>query len=96
MGSGTFFSKMASYDPLAQALHLPGSNKWSQQQASQAATQSPNAVGPYTGITPTLAGANAGYAANGPGATTGVPTAPNAYVTAARNATQQQQPAGWA
>ena len=92
MGTGTFFSKLAGYDPLAQALHLPGSNKYAQQQASQAATQSPYAQGPYTGVTPTLAGANAGYAANGPGATAGVASAPNAYVTAARNASQQQQP----
>lgn len=75
MGTGTFFSKVASVDPLAQALHLPGANKYAQQQASADAGTS--AYGPYTGVAPTLAGANAGYAANGPGATPGyTPWAP--------------------
>ena len=69
MGTGTFFSKMASYDPLANALHLPGANKYAAQQASQDAGRS--AYGPYTGVTPTLAGANAGYAPGGPGANAG-------------------------
>lgn len=66
MGSGTFFSKVASVDPLAQALHLPGSNKYAQQEAQDA--NSTGAVGPYAGVAPTLAGANAGYAPGGPGA----------------------------
>lgn len=75
MGSGTFFSKVASADPLAQALHLPGANKYAQQQAQQQAGAS--AYGPYTGAAPTLAGANAGYAAGGPGSTPGyTPWAP--------------------
>lgn len=65
MGTGTFFSKMASFDPLAHALNLPGANKYEQLQASNAAGNSSR--GPYQGITPTLAGANAGYAAGGPG-----------------------------
>lgn len=66
MGSGTFFSKLASVDPLAQALHLPGSDKYRQQEANDA--NSKGAVGPYAGVTPTLAGANSGYAPGGPGA----------------------------
>jgi hypothetical protein len=65
MGSSTFFSKLASVDPLAQALHLPGADKWRQQEAENA--NNTNAVGPYAGVTPTLAGANAGYAPGGPG-----------------------------
>jgi hypothetical protein len=66
---GSFFQKMASYDPLAHALHLPGANKYEQQQASAANGRSGG--GPYAGVTPTLAGANAGYAPNGPGANAG-------------------------
>ena len=66
MGSNTFFSKIASFDPLAQALHLPGAGKYMQSQASDAAGKSGG--GPYQGVTPTLAGANAGYAPGGPGA----------------------------
>src|SRR5579859_5779110 len=69
MGTGTFFSKLASYDPLAHALHLPGASKYEQLQASQANGNS--STGPYQGVTPTLAGANAGYAAGGPGANQG-------------------------
>lgn len=65
MGSSNFFAKFASIDPLAQALHLPGSDKYRQQQAQNA--NSTGAVGPYAGITPTLAGANSGYAPGGPG-----------------------------
>lgn len=65
MGSSSFFSKFASIDPLAQALHLPGSDKYRQQQANDA--NSKGAVGPYAGVTPTLAGANSGYAPGGPG-----------------------------
>lgn len=65
MGSTNFFSKLASVDPLAQALHLPGSTKYAQQEANDA--NSTGAVGPYAGVTPTLAGANGGYAPGGPG-----------------------------
>jgi len=71
MGTGTFFSKVASVDPLAQALHLPGADKYVQQQASQNAGSSAANGGPYTDITPTLAGANAGYAPGGPGSNAG-------------------------
>lgn len=68
MGAGTFFSKVASDDPLAQGLDLPGAHKY-QQQSVNAENQNPNAVtGPYAGMTPSLAGANAGYAPGGPGA----------------------------
>lgn len=64
MGTGTFFSKVASYDPLAQALHLPGAGKYDQQQTRDSINeQSANASLPYAGQTPTLAGANAGYLA---------------------------------
>lgn len=65
MGSGSFFSKLASYDPLAQALHLPGAGKYMQQQQTKAAGQSGG--GPYAGTAPTLAAATAGYAPGGPG-----------------------------
>jgi hypothetical protein len=64
MGSG-FFGKIASIDPVAQALHLPGYNSYAKQQAN---AHLPGSNGPYTGVTPTLAGANAGYAPGGPGA----------------------------
>lgn len=66
MGSSNFFAKFASIDPLAQALHLPGADKYRQQEAQNA--NSTGAVGPYAGVTPTLAGANAGYAPGAPGA----------------------------
>jgi hypothetical protein len=66
MGSSNFFAKFASIDPLAQALHLPGADKYRQQQMQDA--NSTGAVGPYAGVTPTLAGANSGYAPGGPGA----------------------------
>jgi len=90
MGTGTFFSKMASYDPLAQALDLPGAHKWQQQQAENA--NSTNQAGPYAGVTPTLAAANAGYAPGGPGAQAGwqsQDTQPNPYVQAAMGAGAQ-------
>lgn len=69
MGTGTFFSKVAAVDPLAHILNLPGANKYGQQQASSMAGSSTG--GAYQGITPTLAGSNAGYAAGGPGAIAG-------------------------
>ena len=58
MGSTNFFSKLASVDPLAQALNLPGAHKYAQAQAQDVQTN----AGPYAGTTPTLADANAGYA----------------------------------
>lgn len=69
MGSNNFFSKLASYDPLAHALHLPGANKYMQSQATAAAGQSGG--GPYTGAAPTLAAATAGYVPGGPGSDPG-------------------------
>lgn len=71
MGSTNFFSKLASVDPLAQALNLPGAHKYAQAEAQDEAGKAGASGGPYTGVTPTLAGANAGYAAGGPGATVG-------------------------
>ena len=67
MGSGTFFSKLLSMDPLAQALDLPGSHKYAQDQAEKDAESSAANGGPYTGVAASLAGANAGYAPGGPG-----------------------------
>jgi hypothetical protein len=58
MGSSNFFSKIASVDPLAQALDLPGAHKYAQAQAQNMQSN----AGPYAGTTPTLADANAGYA----------------------------------
>jgi hypothetical protein len=79
LGSTNFFSKLASIDPLAQALNLPGAHKYAQSQAQDAAGQTDTNGGAYTGIAPTLAGANAGYAPGGPGATVGfAPTQPTA------------------
>ena len=66
MGSSNFFSKFASIDPIAQSLHLPGSQKYREQEMQDA--NSTGSVGPYAGVTPTLAGANGGYAPGGPGA----------------------------
>src|SRR5277367_1185280 len=58
MGSTNFFSKLASVDPIAQALDLPGAHKYAQAQAQDVQTN----PGPYAGQTPTLAAANVGYA----------------------------------
>jgi hypothetical protein len=71
VGSSNFFSKVASMDPLAQALDLPGAHKYAQQQAQDEAGKAGASGGPYTGVAPTLAAANAGYAPGGPGATQG-------------------------
>lgn len=77
MGSDNFFSKLASIDPLAQALNLPGAHKYAQSQAKDRAGQTDTNGGAYTGVDATLAGANAGYAPGGPGATPGfTPTTP--------------------
>lgn len=70
MGSG-FFGKIASMDPLAQALNLPGAHKYEQSQAQAEAGKAGASGGPYTGVQATLAGANAGYRPGGPGATQG-------------------------
>ena len=67
MGSTNFFSKLASIDPLAQALNLPGAHKYAQAQAQDVQTN----PGPYAGTTPTLADANAGYAPGSAGAQKG-------------------------
>src|ERR1700675_4026346 len=71
MGSSNFFSKFASIDPIAQALNLPGAHKYAQQQARDEAGKAGASGGPYTGVDPTLAAANAGYTPGGPGATVG-------------------------
>jgi hypothetical protein len=79
MGSDNFFSKLASIDPLAQALNLPGAHKYAQSQAKDRAGQTDTNGGAYTGVDATLAGANAGYQPGGPGATPGfTPTTPTA------------------
>jgi hypothetical protein len=67
VGSNNFFSKVASIDPLAQALNLPGAHKFAQSQAQDVQTN----AGPFAGKTPTLADANAGYAPGSAGATVG-------------------------
>lgn len=68
MGAGTFFSKIASYDPIAQALHLPGASSYVNYEQAKADEAQPGAhSGPYQGVSPTLAAAQAGYAAGGPG-----------------------------
>ena len=58
MGSDNFFSKIASVDPIAQALNMPGAHKYAQAQAQDVQTN----PGAYAGVAPTLAAANAGYA----------------------------------
>lgn len=70
MGSDSFFSKIASADPLAHALNLPGANKYTASQASHDA-QNAATTGPYAGKVATLAGANAGYLPGGPGSDQG-------------------------
>lgn len=71
MGNSNFFAKIASMDPLAQALNLPGAHKYAQAQAQSEAGRAGASGGPYTGVAPTLAGANAGYSPGGPGSTVG-------------------------
>ena len=71
MGGDNFFAKVASMDPLAQALNLPGAHKYAQAVAQRNAGATDVNGGAYTGIAPTLAGANAGYAPGGPGAAPG-------------------------
>ncbi len=92
MGANSFFSMLGSHDPLAQALHLPGAGKYAQSQ-SRGALNNNIGAGPYAGQPATLAGANAGYTGAGTGVSSGF-AQPNPYVTAARNAGQQQRPVG--
>jgi hypothetical protein len=75
MGSDNFFAKLASVDPLAQSLDLPGAHKYAQYEAEH---DMPASTGPYAGMAPSLAGANAGYAPGGPGSNPNyvTPTAP--------------------
>jgi hypothetical protein len=86
MGSNSFFSMLANHDPLAQALHLPGAGKYAQ---SQARGNIAPGTGPYAGQPATLAGANAGYVGNAPGANSGMGLPANPYAAAAG-----QRPAG--
>src|SRR5712664_1529746 len=65
MGGNNFFSKIASIDPIAQALNLPGAHSYANAQAN---AHLPSSSGPYSGVAASLAGANAGYAPGGPGA----------------------------
>lgn len=93
MGAGTFFSKIASYDPLAQALHLPGSQSYVNYKQAQADENQPGAhSGPYSGVSPTLGAAQAGYAPDGAGSNsqwkpyTAAPNVANFFQKAASNA----------
>lgn len=70
MGADTFFSKIASMDPLAHTLDLPGANKYTASQASHDA-QNAKGSGPYAGVQASLTAANQGYAPGGTGAITG-------------------------
>jgi hypothetical protein len=69
---GSFLSKVAAIDPIAQSLDLPGSKSYanSVQQQNQADAEA-NGLGPYARVAPSLAGAQAGYVQGGPGATPG-------------------------
>jgi hypothetical protein len=67
-GNDSFFAKVASIDPLARTLHLPGSNKYAQGVAQRNAGATDVNGGPFTGIAPTLAAANGGYTAGATGA----------------------------
>lgn len=63
MGTG-FFGQIASHDPLAQALDLPGAHKLDQQNTRDSINEtSASANLPYANTPATLAGANKGYAA---------------------------------
>lgn len=56
MGANSFFSKLASNDPLAKSLNLPGAHGWDNRH--NVGNIPPT---PYSGVEPTLADANAGY-----------------------------------
>jgi hypothetical protein len=93
---GQFFAplqRMASHDPLAGALNLPGSHTYANQQNQRLENASLN-QGTYSGAAPTLAGANAGYLGNGPGSVPGRVNAPigTSYVAAAQGASQNPVP----
>lgn len=79
MGSRSFFSMIGAHDPLAQALNLPGAGKYAQ--AGARMNIAPG-TGPYAGIPATLAGANAGYTGNAPGASSGMGLPANPYAAA--------------
>ena len=101
MGTGSFFGNLQHV--LQHPLNFSGDivpGSWRQSSAS------PNDVGPYTGVAASLAGANSGYTAGGPGSNPGVATAPNAtpgspvplqnpYVQAVRQAVGQQPQRQW-
>lgn len=67
-GNDSFFAKVASIDPLARTLHLPGSNKYAQGVAQRNAGATDVNGGAFTGIAPSLAAANGGYTAGATGA----------------------------
>jgi hypothetical protein len=56
MGVTNWFSQLASHDPLANKLNLPGAHGYANWQHPSGGTS-----GPYAGVAPSLAGANAGY-----------------------------------
>lgn len=80
MGSNSFFSKLYTYDPLQ---HL-GVSKYLDPAADKilgggkySTSSGPGTPGPYAGVTPTLADANAGYVRAAAGTQQGAP-APSA------------------
>lgn len=60
MGSDNFFTKLAAYDPIAQAFHLPGSQDYINYEQNKAAGG--NQTTKYTGKAATLQDAAGGYA----------------------------------
>lgn len=93
---GSFFAplqRMASHDPLAGALNLPGSHTYANQQNARLQGLT-NVQGTYSGVAPSLAGANAGYVGNGPGSILGRRDAPvgTNYVAAAQGASANPVP----
>ena len=66
---GSFFQRVASVDPIAQALHLPGSGAYAKAQLDKA--NQTQGTGPYTGVAPTLAASQQGYVPGGTGANAG-------------------------
>lgn len=88
---GSFASKLYTYDPLTQL----GVNKYTDPVGDSlfgnySKSSGPGTPGPYAGVTPTLAAANAGYGTGGPGATPGVAGVPqNVYAAAAQQGAAQ-------
>lgn len=96
---GSFLSKLYTYDPLQQL----GVSKYADPAMNAimgggdyTKSSGPGTPGPYAGVTPTLAAANAGYVAGGPGSnpgvgTNGMPVAgtPNVYAAAAQQNSAQ-------